>query len=132
MTQKERILRNIELKGHMEALRKSGMTYEEIGKEVGLTKQRVQMLIGSKNPSLAYVVTKERCVYSELRRYMNERGMSVAGLARLAFGDESRGHYEAVKSALKGGNSTKQIIDAILNATGLPYEVAFKKEGAEK
>lgn len=113
----------------MRDLRTQGLTYEEIGREMGITRQRVYQLIGSFT-NHQVIIRPEQCVYPELRFWMLEENISINGLARLAFGRLQPEERARLAAALKGANCSKGMIDKILKATGLTYEVAFER-GAE-
>ena len=113
----------------MRDLRTQGLTYEEIGREMGITRQRVYQLIGGYTKH-SVIIRPEQCVYPELRFWMLEKNISINGLARLAFGRIHAQERARLVAALKGANCSKGMIDKILKATGLTYEVAFGR-GAE-
>lgn len=111
-------------KEKMIELRKQGMTYEEIAKEVGTSRQRVYQIIGgSHRRNKAY--TEEYCVYTGLRNWLNEHDVGVAQLVRSMYGEYHPTLFERVKSVMRGRDCRKSIIDRVLMATGLTYEQAF-------
>ena len=109
-------------------LRDEGLTYEEIGEKVGISRQRVYQLIGGEKP-LFRAVNEDYCVYPNIRRYMNENRISVTQLTRLAYGDVHTSNIQRMHRLLEGSKmASKTTIDRVLWATGLPYEVAFARE----
>lgn len=111
----------------MEAMFEQGMTYAEIGRAVGVSRQRVYQLIGG-NRKYYIKITKEGCVYDGIREWMNKNKVSRADLVRKVYGFYCPDRYAVISKALKGVDTHKHIIDGILRATGLTYEEAFKVE----
>lgn len=112
---------------YMKDLRTQGLTYEEIGKEMGLSRQRVYQLIGGYT-NHSVVIRPEQCIYPAIRFWLIENNISISGLTRIICGYAHPEKRYVLSSALKGANCTKNTIDNILKATGLTYEVAFRKE----
>jgi transcriptional regulator len=61
-------------KEKMIELRKQGMTYEEIAKEVGTSRQRVYQIIGG-NYRRHRKFKEDEIVYAGLRNWMNDHDM---------------------------------------------------------
>lgn len=115
-----------ERKRYMQDLFKSGMTYEEIGKKLDLSKQRVFQLIGGIIKRRVKPFTTETCVYSGLREWLNEHKIGINELTRKLYGNYHTTSRERVKNRLNGKlQITKTYIDKILEITGLTYEQAF-------
>ena len=110
----------------MRDLRSQGLSYEEIGKEMGISRQRVYQLIGGYTKH-SVIVRPEQCVYPAIRFWMIENNVSVNGLTRLMFGLMESEERNKVSGLLKGANCHKSMIDRILKVTGLTYEVAFER-----
>ncbi len=109
----------------------AGKTYEEIGTEFGISKQRVYQLIGGEMKHKV-VIPEERCIYPNLRLWMNENNVSVNKLCRTMYdGRLEPERTEVLRKALKGSNCTKNTIDRILKATGLTYEEAFGRSDTD-
>lgn len=111
-------------KERMIELRKQGMTYEEIAKEVGMSRQRVYQIIGG-NYRRHRKFKEDEIVYAGLRNWMNEHDMGWAQLVRSIYGYYHPELYVRVKSVMSGKNCRKDYIDRVLFATGLTYEQAF-------
>jgi hypothetical protein len=117
-------------KKYLEA-RDSGLTYAEIAEKFGVSKQRVHQVCGKHQPSKFQFISEAGCIYPNWRKWMNENKVSKMELAR-------RMGYEAAPNAaatrmrqymMGGGGMRKPYIDKLLEATGLPYEVLFYREG---
>ena len=116
----------------MKKLRSQGATYEEIGKAMGISRQRVYQIIGGSVRDCFKEITADECICPNIRKWMNENRISKPKLTRMIYGEE-RYHplnWGTVGNILKGSDCHKHCIDNILRVTGLSYEVAFKKEGA--
>ena len=120
-----------ENKDKMKEMFLQGMNYAEIGKEFGISKQRVHQLIGNADKSKFQSFAPERCVYDGLRKYLNENKISTAELVRRMNGVCHPETCHDISKALKGSNTTKNVIDKILCVTGLTYEEAFGRSDAE-
>jgi hypothetical protein len=121
-----------EKKEEMIALREQGLSYAEIGKKLNYSKQRVFQIIGSTSVNYFRPVTKEVCVYVGIRNWMNENKINRYTLTRMIWGQIEPNAYERLKRTLEGANCRKNIIDKILNATGLTYEEAFLRKDEEE
>lgn len=108
--------------------RKQGLTYDEIGKKLGVSRQRA-FQIASVTKTRKVYVKPENCVYPKLRTWMMENNVSINGLARLIYGRAYPEETTRISNALKGKNCTKKTIDNILRATNLTYEYAFNEGG---
>lgn len=106
---------------------KEGLTYAEIGKKFGISKQRVFFLIGGDTPRRIFITEKE-CIYKGLRDWMNENQVSRIKLTRAIYGYYQPNQYAVINHALLGSDCQKHVIDGILKATGLTYEKAFGME----
>jgi hypothetical protein len=115
----------VDRKEQMREMLSQGMTYEEIGREFGISRQRVYQLIGNADTRKFQYFSSERCVYDGLRKYLNENRISTYELARRCFNSSHPKRHELLSGALKGSNTTKHTIDKILAVTGLTYEEAF-------
>ena len=106
-----------------------GLSYVEIGQKMGISRQRVFQIIGDVRKGSHRTITEKECVYVGIRNWMNENKISRTALLRKIYGTIHSDQYHSLKSALKGSNCSKYVIDNILKATGLTYEEAFKKDG---
>lgn len=125
MTPKEKLQMRVNRIERMQALHNEGKSYAEIGKEFGISKQRVARVIRDNTNRMGHIVTSKQCVYEGIRHYLNISNMCVTDLTKLMFGDSWRNHLGTVSHALKGVNCSKQTIDKILEVTGMSYEDAF-------
>lgn len=116
----------------MKQLRQQGMSYEEIGKVMGISKQRVYQVIGGTVKNWFKEITPEVCIYPNLRKWLNENRVNRSELTRMVYGNTSARNKQLIYSILKGSDCLKHHIDNILQVTGLTYEEAFGKEGAEE
>lgn len=118
MTRREQIL----------ADREAGMTYAQIAKKNGVSYQYVGQLCGKYNPH-QFRVHGENHVYINLRNWMNENKISNKELVR-RMNMIPYGRTDAtVHDWLVGRTDPpKWAIDKLIEVTGMPYEVLFKKE----
>ena len=114
-------------KREMEKLYESGMTHAEIGREFGISRQRVFQLIGGKTRHHYRIITKELCVYDGLRDWLNENRVSIGELTRRIYGEAHAVARKRISDKLGGAIITKTYIDKILKVTGLTYEEAFRR-----
>lgn len=123
---------SLERRDKMVAMRQEGKTLQQIADEFGVTRQLVYNIVGgSTDRAHCYYVTEDQCIYPNIRKYINDRGISVTGFTRMVYGTYSTKMYTTLRRVLLGSNCTKYIIDKILQTTGLPYEVAFSEEEVE-
>lgn len=110
------------------AMREKGMSNTEIGKKLGISRQRVEQIVP---PRIKYfrVLTPESCKWSGLRNWMNKNSVSKTELVRRLYGNAYPENYARVIAILKeaGRNTPKYFIDNVLNITGLTYEEIFKE-----
>lgn len=112
-------------------LREMGLTHEAIGKELGVSRQRIHQILGKQRNSMFRPIDEAKAFYPNMARWMNENQVSRAELARRAFGADavakSISKQNAISDILTGTykNIPKPYIDALIKATGLPYEVLF-------
>ena len=109
-------------------LREQGKTYKNIADEVGCSKQYVALVCGKTNPNKFRYIQNDQCVYPNLRKWMNENKISRKALIRLSKCYESTGSSVHLSHFLQGVTEpTKQVIDRLIETTGIPYEVLFSK-----
>lgn len=115
----------------MRSYRAQGMTYEQIGEKVGLSKQRVFQLVGGGTDRAKKhfrTITEEQCVYPNIRKWMNENSVSKAEFSRKVFGTAHPKTMSLLCGWLSGkGYPSKHNIDKLIEVTGLTYEELFKK-----
>ena len=112
-------------------MHEKGMSYTDIGKEFGLSRQRVFQLIGGGCKTHYQGIKPENCVYEEIRKFLIANRMSIAEFSRRIYGDNHANHQHRLAKVLKGSNAHKSVIDRILIVTGLTYEQAFKRSDTE-
>ena len=108
-----------------------GMTYEAIGKAEGISRQRVFTIIGGNVKPHFTVLTEKECVYVGIRNWLNENRMTRSGLTRAMYGFHHADRIKKVCDALRGADTHKHVIDAILRVTGLTYEQAFQRSDGQ-
>lgn len=104
-------------------MRTDGYTLQEIADKFGMTRENVRRVINGlldRKP----VNTGYGNMYPAIRRALRRKGLSIYELSR-STGIGVATLYRAVRP---NKNPTKKTIDAILAATGLTYEEAFRKE----
>lgn len=107
--------------------RERGMTYEEIGKKHGVSRQRVGQICGKWNKYCFKVIKKDGCVYVNLRDWMNTNSISRAELMRRMGYDPSGENLSNLRAVLRGNhNPRKEYIDKLIEATGLSYDELFE------
>ena len=113
------------------AAREQGMTYQQIAEMYGVSKQTVGQICGKGQPYMFRAVS-ERCVYPNLRRWMNDNKVSVKELLRRMGKTAYTSTCDSMGSYLRGEHDPpKVIIDAMLKATGMTYEEMFYREDAK-
>jgi hypothetical protein len=111
-------------------MRESGKTYQAIGEEFGLSRQRVCDLVGDIGKGKMFRLVKEyQCIFPNLRQWMNKNLMTIAGLARLLYGQSATTYKNKLRKMLNGESDIhKKTIDKILDLTGMAYEECFAEE----
>ena len=103
-------------------MRLEGATYEEIAKEFGVTKQRVQQImlraVGERRRK-----SNDKIIYPNIAKWLEEKELTIKKFA------QSNGlNYVTILNALKRDEMSTKTANQILKATGLTYEEAFRKE----
>lgn len=104
------------------------LTYTEIAQQMGISKAYVALLLKDtvKKPNFhrwAYDSTP----YPVFTQWMNEHQISKMALAlKLGYSPSSNSQYIVYKR-IKEGRLTKNEIDKLLEITGLPYEILFRR-----
>lgn len=112
----------------MKMLREHGLTYQEIGDRVGVSKQYVGVVCGEHNPSYFAYIGKE-CIYPNLRDWMNDNKVSRRELLRRMGLTAHAENYGRLSRYLRGEASPrKHYIDRMLDVTGMTYEEMFYTE----
>ena len=107
--------------------RKNGLTYQQIADKYGVSKQTVGQACRVYNPNLFRPVSAERCIYVNLRTWMNKHKVGIAELTR-RMGIESSPSCEIRTSNLLKGKfyPRKPHIDKLIELTELTYEQLFE------
>lgn len=107
--------------------RVSGMTYEEIGRKYGVSKQRVGQILGKRNKHNFRAVKEDGCIFVNLRDWMNKNSISRAELVRM-MGMRPNGETLArLRTYMTGANNPPKVyIDRMIAATGMNYEKLFE------
>lgn len=112
-------------------LREQGLTYQEIGEKVGLSKQRIYQLIGGNKKTKASIKPRQ-CMYHNIRKWMNSNNVSMNALTRIIYGNCNPANVYRIRNRLNGTvEPTKTFIDRVLEITNLTYEEAFKRSDTE-
>lgn len=114
----------------MVKMRENGATYSEIAKRFGVSRCRVWQMVGRDRGFNFRPLSPERCVYPNLRKWMNENKITKAELTRRMRGNATSGNVVEIDSFLSGKieGMAKKTIDKLILVTGLPYEALFSKE----
>ncbi len=120
-----------ERKKQMIRLNQDGASYQQIADEFGISKQRVAQIIGGTKEHLFRFFSKERCIYSGLRKWLNDNKVSVCELTRRLYGNSNGKSVIRTREKLKGKTElTKTYIDKLLKITGLTYEEMVGEDNA--
>lgn len=111
------------------ALREQGLSYTEIARRLGISKQAVQQGLASRDVRYFQFVTEKGCIYPNIRKWMNDNRISVSEIARRMGLIPHSSTCERIRGYLTGANDpNKFTIDRILAITNLTYEQAFYRE----
>lgn len=114
------------------ALREKGLTYTEIAKELGISRQAVAQVLGKEQKAHFRPWTSDRCIYVGVRNWLNENRITMAELIRELGLVRNPALYDRYRRYLDGRTELrKHTIDKLLEITGLTYEEAFRQEGEE-
>lgn len=103
-------------------MRLEGATYEEIAKEFGVTKQRIQQIM-FRTLGERHRKSNDKIVYPNIRKWLEEKELTIKKFA------QSNGlNYGTILGALQHDEMSTKTANQILKATGLTYEEAFRKE----
>ena len=112
-------------KEQMEEMYRKGKNYNQIGKEFGISRQRVYQIIGGSYRNGYRGINPESCVYAGLRNYLIANKMSISSFTRKVYGSYLPRYRDQMGKTLKGKDVPKSVIDKILSVTSLTYEQAF-------
>lgn len=103
--------------------RAKGKTYRKIAEEYGVSYQAVANSCGPEKEYCFRGWTAERCIYPNLRRWLNDNRVTLAGFIRkmdLVPGGAAPGRFsDYFRGVCYPGKKT---IDKMLEVTGLTYE----------
>lgn len=106
-------------------LREQGKTYQQIADELGVSTQVVSAALKKANNNFK-VFTKERCIYVNIRYWLNTNRITINDfitLLGLIVCESTRWRYRRMLNGF--AEPSKGDIDRILEITGLTYEQAF-------
>ena len=102
-------------------LREEGLTYEQIGRVLGVSKQAAHQSLVPRDGFRLSTVRKVK--YVGLRNWMIENRKNISRL------EKEIGKERCLSNCLTGKfEPRKKTIDAILRVTGLTYEECFKED----
>lgn len=109
------------------SLRQQGWTYQQIGNELGCSRQRIAQILGKQAVWGFQYINTEECVYPKLAEWMNKNKVSRSEfLRRIGLQAEPR-NIIRFSSILCGRiDPRKTDIDRYLNVTGMTYEELFE------
>lgn len=112
-----------EQKNEAYSMRLYGATLKEVAEKFGVSREYIRKITPPVVLRGRRASTFESCVYPNLVNWLHENRYSCASFSNLC-----RLNFATISRALKGENASKKTIDAILNVTGMTYEVAFAKD----
>lgn len=109
-------------------MRKQGMTFAEIGNQMGVSRQRVYQMIGHISEAHFRPLTKKDCVYVGIRNWMNNNKVCKTEFIRRIYNRAEAQTVVRYSRIFRGAECLKSTVDKILLVTGLTYEEAFRIE----
>lgn len=110
----------MERKKGIEAMRASGMTYNEIGQVLGVSRQRVHQIAHRKRGDHFHVGAVEKIPYIGLRNWMLENRVSVTELSKLCGVRQLK---------LNGKHSMRmETANKVVQLTGMTFEECFRRD----
>jgi transcriptional regulator with XRE-family HTH domain len=108
--------------------RKNGLTYQQIADKYGVSKQTVGQACRTYNANMYRPVTPKRCIYVNLRNWMNKNKVGTVELTRrLGVEGAGRNEYQMRNLLLGAFQPRKPHIDRLIEITGLTYEQLFQE-----
>lgn len=105
-------------------LRQQGMTLGQLGVKYGVTRERIRQIMKAYEDRRNGIAVRLRGIkYPAIRHWMIVKGHTFNAMA-----DECGVSMPTLKNGLMGHTDIKKnVIDAILEVTGMTYEEAFRK-----
>lgn len=111
--------------------RQQGKTYKEIADKYGVSHQAVSAACAKYTPDSFKPYHDFEVIYPNLRRWLNENRVSRSEFVRRMGLIPSGANNSRIRCYFRGVNyPSKQVIDKMLEVTGLTYEEMFQTEGA--
>lgn len=115
------------------AEREKGKTYRQIADEYGVSKQVIAQACGKRQVSRFRFWNESRCIYPNVRKWLNENQVGSAELVRRMGWHCYSDNYARVGRWLSGKtNPSKENIDKLLSITGLSYEKFFETDSGKE
>lgn len=109
--------------------REKGLTYRQIAEKYGVSFQCVASCCGKQNDAFFRAWTEDRCIWPNLRNWLNENRVTLKEFVRRMgdipssnVGCRVRGYFRGECYPQKG------TIDKMLQVTGLTYEQLWARE----
>jgi hypothetical protein len=110
------------------SLSDEGYNYSEIARLVGVSRQYVTQVLGSRGVGLTDFrkIYEDQCIYPEFRKWWNDNRMTYHkffALMGMAYHQDNMNRF---RMYIKGkGDPRKEYIDKMIAATEIPYERLF-------
>lgn len=109
--------------------RESGMSVTDIARKYGVTYQAVSHATAKTGAKYFKHYTPSRCVYPNLRTWLNENQITINDFARRIGLAQGGGSSSRINGYFKGSHyPQKDMIDKMIAVTGLSYEEMFYRE----
>ena len=115
-------------------LRKHGLTYAQIGERYGVSKQRIQQLIGKERIRKCSTDIEEIAYEGIYQLFVDDPEMTFIKLTKIMYGTsyaDTAAHEKVFRFVRKKANSRMRLecINNLINYIGKPYEEVFKERG---
>lgn len=111
--------------------RENGMSVTDIAKRYGVSYQAVLHATAKTGTKYFKNYTAERCVYPNLRQWLNDNKITINEFARRMGLAQGGGSSSRIIGYFNGRNyPQKETIDKMIEVTGLSYEEMFYREDA--